>query len=159
MNEPLAVAAAAIDRAVLSDHVTMDLDQFLEVLADLGRRQHSLSIDEEMFLRETSPLIRRARVPMRAAISDLEDHVGQEFYGDEWFRAADRRSRIQFVRDLYRDRVDVDWSTFMDVENVDYMMQKRGDEEGPVNPDRIPPGTPSSHWWWWYPKAPALLQV
>ena len=113
----------------------------------------------QQFLRETTPLLRKAYLPLGDYISTLERLVGQELYGDDWFRICQRRSEIEFVQDLYKDLGEIEWNIFLDVENVDYMLKRCGDEEGPVARERVPPGTPASHWWWWYPQNPPEVAV
>ena len=39
-------------------------------------------------------------------------------------------------------------------ETVDDLLRQKGDHEGGLRPEQIPPGTPTSHWWWWYPAPP-----
>jgi hypothetical protein len=155
MNEDLAKAAHDIKLAVESDGSETELQDFLTVLVDLDRHPERITDDNvQMFLRDTAALVRKARVPLGDAIAAIERHVSNEFYGDEWFRVCVNRSQLQSVKDLYRELVEVNWDTFLDFENADYMMKQKGDYEGPVAAERIPPGTPSSHWWWWYPKNP-----
>lgn len=100
------------------------------------------------------PLVEDARVALGQYVSGVERFIDQEFYGDEWYGVAERRSKIEFIRTLYRDLLDVDWESFLAIENIDHVLKQRGDIEGPVALERIPPGTPLSHWWWWYPKDP-----
>ena len=155
MNERLSKAADDLRLAVESDGATVGFHEFLDVLADLIRHSELLQPgDVQTFLRETAPLVRKARIPLGESIADVERYVGSEFYGDEWFQVCLRRSKLQSVMDLYNVLVDVNWDTFLDFENVDYMLKQKGDHEGPVAHDRVPPNTPASHWWWWYPKPP-----
>ena len=60
-------------------------------------------------------------------------------------------SKIEFVRELYRDVVVDLGESFMDSDDLDIAVRAIGDDEGGLDPARIPPGTPRSHWWWWYP--------
>lgn len=155
MNERLLKAADDLRLAIESDEAMAGFREFLDILADISRQPELLQCgDVQTFLRETAPLVRKARVPLGEAIADIERYVGSEFYGDEWFQVCLRRSKLQSVKDLYNDLVEVNWDTFLDFENVDYMLQQKGDHEGPVEPDRLPPGIPTSHWWWWYPSQP-----
>jgi hypothetical protein len=155
MDNFLVSTAAALQRAIDDNEVTDDLRVYLANLAELGRgTEQPKSSDAQQFLKETAPLLRKAYLPLGDYISSLERYLSQEFYGDEWFRIVQRRSELEFVRDLYKDVADVDWDVFLDFENVDHMLKNAGNEEGPVAVDRVPLGTPPSHWWWWYPKTP-----
>jgi hypothetical protein len=148
-----AQVTAALQRASAENEVTEDLLAFFDAMADLGRDPTLVtSSDGRAFLHGTAPIVRSARVPLHEYVADTERMARQEFYDDEWRRLCERRTKIEFVRTLYRDLVDVDWDeSFMDVFELDRVLRHKGDEEAFLKPDQIPPGTPSSHWWWWYP--------
>jgi hypothetical protein len=155
MNPFLASTAAALQRAIGDNEATDDLRLFLHNLAELGRGLEKLGRgDVQDFLKETAPILRKAYLPLGDYISTLERLLSQQFWGDDWFRIVERRSELEFLHDVYKDVTDIAWDVFLDVENVDHMLKNAGGEEGPVATERVPPGTPFSHWWWWYPKSP-----
>ena len=41
-----------------------------------------------------------------------------------------------------------------DLDEIDARLRYAGEIEGGLSEDRIPEGTPLSHWWWWYPAPP-----
>lgn len=155
MKEELTEARDALRSASTETTVTDDLRTYFDIMARICRDPHA-AVSREFceFIRETVPLIEAARVPLGKYMREAERFIAQEFYSDEWYGVAERRSQIEFVRSLYTDIAKIAYSAFMDVENIDDMLKQRGDQEGPVALERIPPGTPSSHWWWWYPKQP-----
>src|SRR5512140_990998 len=127
MTPAMSDAAEALHRAVRERKVSDDLLAFLDVLAECGRDSSQLDTDDgREFLRQTAPLIRAARVPLHDYLDSAERFARQEFYGDEWRGAADRRSKLEFVRDLYRELTDVDWDTFLDTEDLDHVLCGKG---------------------------------
>ena len=160
MKKELAAACDALRRASSEDRVTDDLRDYLDIVAKLSRDpQETTSPEFQGFVRETAPLVEGARVALGQYVSGVERFIGQEFYGDEWYGVAERRSKIEFVRTLYHDLLDVDWESFLAIDNLDHVLKQRGNIEGPVAPERIPSGTPLSHWWWWYPRDPPAPQA
>jgi len=140
--------------------VTAELHEFLDAVEALGldpARQKSS--EGRAFLEETAPLISNARVSLGAYMEESARFARNRYWwsGDEWFSLCRSRSRIEFVRDLYRDLTPdlapADWDlSFMDCEDLDITVRAAGDDEGGLDPSRIPPGMPRSHWWWWYPQ-------
>jgi hypothetical protein len=155
MTPPMLNAVEALRRAANEPMVSDDLNAFLEALAEYGRAPSQLATDDGRgFLRQTASLIQAARVPLHDYLDSAERFARQEFYGDEWRGAAERRSKLEFVRTLYRELTDVDWETFLDTEDLDHVLRGKGLDEGGLSSDQVPAGTPHSHWWWWYPKLP-----
>lgn len=155
MTDALTTAREALRAASSDTMVTDDLRTYLEIVAKTCRDPAAAGGHEfRQFIRDTAPLIEEARVPLGKYVRETERFIAQEFYGDEWYGVAERRSQIEFARTLYKDLANISHSAFMDVENLDHVLKQRGDQEGPVASERIPPGTPLSHWWWWYPKPP-----
>jgi len=142
-------------RAGDDNDATADLREFLDAVEALGldsARQQSP--EGRAFLEETAPLLANARVSLGRYIEECSRfaRAGNEWSGDEWFSLCKRRSKIEFVRELYRD-VAVDLGeSFMDSEDLDITVRAAGDDEGGLDPSRIPPGMPRSHWWWWFPE-------
>jgi len=148
-------AVEALHRAANEPMVSDDLHAFLEALAGYGRDPAQLAThDGREFLRQTAPLIQAARVPSHDYLDSAERLARQEFHGDEWRGAAERRSKLEFIRNLYRDLTEVDWDTFLDAEDLDRVLRGKGQDEGALSADQIRSGTPASHWWWWYPQNP-----
>lgn len=149
MAEKLRCAGEAAD-------VTEDLLEFLEAVDVLGRDPaRRESPQGQAFLSDTARLISDAGVSLDKYVVDAARYAraSSEWSGDEWYSLCKRRSRIEFVRELYRELAPVDWDvSFMDVDDLDHVLRSVGQREGGVDPARIPPGTPHSHWWWWYPQ-------
>ncbi len=155
MTPAMLDAAEALRRAANEPMASDELNAFLEALASYGRETSQLATDDgREFLRQTAPLIQAARVPLHDYLDSAERFTRQEFYGDEWRGAVERRSKLEFVRALYRELTDVDWDTFLDTGDLDHVLHGKGQDEGGLSSDQIPAGTPSSHWWWWYPRNP-----
>jgi hypothetical protein len=155
MSDDLTTAREALRIASSDTSATDDLRTFLEVVTKICRDPAAAASPEfRQFIRDTSPLIDEARVPLGKHIRETERFIAQEFHGDEWYGVAERRSEIEFVRTLYNGLSNSSHSAFTDVENLDHILKQKGDQEGPVASERIPTVTPSSHWWWWYPKLP-----
>jgi len=147
--------AEALRRAANEPDVTDDLHAFLDALAAYGREPAQLATgDGRESLWQTAPLIQAARIPLHHYLDSAERFARQEFYGDDWRGAAERRSKLEFVRSLYLELTDVDWDTFLDTEDLDHVLRGKGQDEGGLSPDQVPFGTPASHWWWWYPQSP-----
>lgn len=160
MTPAMCDAVEALHRAASERKVSDDLLAFLDALASYGRDPCQLDTDDgRAFLRQTAPLIRAARVSLHDYLDSAERLARQEFYGDEWRGAAERRSKLEFVRNFYRELTDVDWDTFLDTEDLDRVLRGKGQDEGGLSPDQIPSGTPTSHWWWWHPRNPPEAAV
>ncbi|MDY6784633.1 MAG: hypothetical protein SW833_19160 [Cyanobacteriota bacterium] len=60
------------------------------------------------------------------------------------------RSAIEFFNELFPNPADgrYPWEP-LNHEDLEEHLLFRANRIGPVDPKRIPPGIPSSHWWWW----------
>lgn len=126
--------------------------QFFGNLGRIGQGEIKLTDSEiKTFLSETSSLMNAASLTLHRYLFATEVMLTNEFYGDEWISVCKRRSNIEFLRNLYHDVFDPDWNFFLNCENLDDMLQQKGDFEGRLPEDQIPEGIPTSHWWWWYP--------
>lgn len=155
MNEELDVARRALEAAGSDDAAAEVLQPFLDALMSLSQQPDARE-GLEAFAAETSALVANAVVALGRYSRAIERFVDREFYSDEWYGVAYRRSALEWVRDLYGARAQVEHASWMFVEDLDDMIKHKGDQEGPVEPTRVPPGTPSAHWWWWYPAAPPV---
>ncbi len=73
------------------------------------------------------------------------------WYGHEWIGACMQRSRIQWLRDLCLDNGFINEAeAYLDVEEWDEFLVQRGELEGGLSLEKIPPKIPVTHWWWYY---------
>ncbi len=134
------------------DEMNGSIIRFFENLSVIGREESKISENEKKeFLSKTSSLVNGASRSLHTYLFDTEGILLNEFHGNEWIRVCKRRSNIEFLRSLYHDYFDPDWSLFLDCENLDYMLKQKGDFEGGLSDNEIPEGTPPAHWWWWHP--------
>jgi hypothetical protein len=104
-----------------------------------------------------------ASAPLLQSITRaLEQHVHaaarpflDEWYGREWTRACEARSRLEYLFELYRGSpAEPALARAADPCDLDDGFHQRGKLEGNLPAQELPPGTPPSHWWWWYPRTP-----
>ena len=95
-------------------------------------------------------------------IWELEDRAGSIFYSNEWEGIiCPRRSAIEAVKEMYRgtsfERVyegDDPEILDLDTEELDELIEMKGEKEGYLKENQIPREIPASHWWWWSPNEP-----
>jgi hypothetical protein len=117
--------------------------EFLRRLGTLG-----FSGVDAALLDETAPRLESVRAGLIGAAAALKSLLYGDWVGTEWREAAERRSALQFLHDLYAGRAD---SVLADVEldPLDDLLEQRATAEGFVLDDHVPAGAPESHWWWW----------
>lgn len=136
------------------DRAENTINQFMKHLSMIGQKEISVDEDElDMFLKETSGMILDASMHLHKYLFDTEKILMNEFYGDEWVKVCQLRSSIEYLKNMYYDYIDPDWNLFLDCEDLDDMLEQKGDYEG-GGVEHIPDGVPVSHWWWWYPEEP-----
>ncbi|MBX3212760.1 MAG: hypothetical protein KF850_12050 [Labilithrix sp.] len=104
-------------------------------------------------VRRTAPLLSRGCPALAYAVVLLESR----FYGSwewDWRRAAEARSALQFLLDLYRGTELEAGYEALGTGELDAQMRFRGERDGHLSPASIPEGIPTSHWWWWAPDEP-----
>jgi hypothetical protein len=118
--------------------------EFLRRLGALG-----FSGVDAALLDETAPRLEAVRAGLVGAALALKSFLyGDWVTGTEWREAAERRSALQFLHDLYAGRAG---AVLADVEldPLDDLLEQRAEREGFVLDDHVPAGAPESHWWWW----------
>jgi hypothetical protein len=110
-------------------------DAFLATLFGVGRTDAA----DAAFVAATEPLLSDIELGVYGFLRESRNQLLQEFrFEDQWQRALERRSAVQFLQDIYGRSVDT--------EDVDDLLRERGDLEGFL--DTAPEGVPASHWWW-----------
>lgn len=146
----VAARSTQIDRA---DPVLAD---FLRWLAAANRAGTlPTGAERERFISASAPLIEQSWQALDRYVYATSRLFLGEWYDDEWVRACETRSRIQYLADLYRgSAAEPTIADGADPVDLDTGIRGRGDQEGNLPVAQIPPGTPSTHWWWWYPNTP-----
>ena len=128
---------------------------YLCLLFGLGRASvlaGESSPDVVACLEATAPRLERIGIGFQDFLFDSRDGLLEEFhFADQWARALERRSAVQFLLDLYRGLAPPGLLEEVDTEEVDWLLRRRGRTEGYLRPDEIPDGIPTSHWWWRLP--------
>jgi hypothetical protein len=127
----------------------------LRLLFGLGRATElagKLSSEVVACLEAAAPLLERVGIGFQDFLHDSRDGLLQEFrFADQWPRACERRSAVQFLMDLFDGIAPPGVLEGIDTEEVDEKLRHRGKWEGFLRPDEIPEGIPASHWWWRLP--------
>lgn len=132
-----------------------DARELLGAIARASRGELAVAPAEwSRFLDETTEQVRAARPALHAYLAGFETWLNREFVEDDWRVACERRSEIESLRAAYLDRLGEDPERWMDPYNLDEMLRTAGQSEGYLPAERIPPGTPATHWWWWLPAIP-----
>jgi hypothetical protein len=112
------------------------------------------ALRDDEFVGNAAPYVDAARSALVEYMLSLDELLTTTFYGDEWIAACERRSRLQAACSLWAEELGGPGAPHLDCETVDDLLRQKGDHEGGLRPEQIPPGTPTSHWWWWYPAPP-----
>ncbi len=145
-----AEAVRALREAAANPESAAVVEPFLRhAWAAIRRGQHDAT-----FVTAAAPELAAAKFAIAGCVDRLDRLLTTTFYGDEWQWACEQRSRLEALRTLWPGTLDEVGLFFFDVEVVDDLLRQKGEFEGHLRPDQIPPGTPTSHWWWWYPAAP-----
>jgi hypothetical protein len=134
------------------DELEFALEPFLAVAAAIARREPGF--DREAMIAAATPHMANIRPALTAYGDRLESLLMSTFYSDEWMSACERRSQLEALRTFWPQALEQMGLLFFDCEGVDDLLRRKGDHEGGLRPEQIPPGTPTSHWWWWYPAPP-----
>ena len=135
-----------------SDDPDVELAPFLVVAAALARGEPGF--DREAMVAAAAPLMADIKPALTAYGDRLERLLLSTFHGHEWVAACERRTRLEAVCTLWADQLVGLEPLSVDRESLDDLLRQKGESEGYLRPDQIPPGTPTSHWWWWYPAPP-----
>jgi hypothetical protein len=105
------------------------------------------------FVIDTGRRVYAARDHWSEYLSALESFaLDHEWVSGDWERACARRSKVQYLLDLYADYWTNDDRLYaLDTEETDNALRQRGEHEGPASAQEVPRAVPASHWWWWYP--------
>ena len=76
---------------------------------------------------------------------------------EEWEASSERRSALEFTSELFT-KLGLDVEDWIDFPRLDEALRERGERDGCLDAEAVPPGMPSSHWWWWLPDAPPSEQ-
>lgn len=127
---------------VLQDHVAT---AFLVALFGLGRVEAAT----REFLQETGARLADFDLGVHAFLQESVSQLLQEFrFEDQWARACERRSAVQFLLDLYAGHAPRAVLEALETDEVDGLLRDRGDLEGYFDEEDRPSGVPASHWWW-----------
>jgi hypothetical protein len=128
---------------------------YLRLLFGLGRASElagELTPEVVTCLKATAPQLERVGAGFEDFLHESRDGLLQEFlFHDQWPRALERRSAVQFLIDLYRGLAPPGVLEQLDTEEVDWLLRRTGETEGFLSLDEIPDGIPASHWWWHLP--------
>lgn len=153
---PFGASAAALAAlriaAETDDDADLELGPFFDVATAIVRG--APGFDRDAMITAAAPLVPEVRAGLTAYGDRLERLLLATFYGDEWAAACERRTRLEAVFSLWAAQLAGLEPMSVDREALDDLLRQKGDHEGGLRPDQIPPGTPTSHWWWWYPAAP-----
>jgi hypothetical protein len=78
------------------------------------------------------------------AVGRLEILLNSVWEADEWVRVCRERSAIAALNEIFGSPD----SPLIDTAELDESIRAKGDDEGFLDPSRIPPGMPAEHWWW-----------
>jgi hypothetical protein len=146
-------ALTALRNAAAKDmSAATDLWPFLTVAVAIVRGD--ATYDRVAFVTAAAPHIAPAELAIAGCVDRLESLLVSTFYSDEWLSACERRSQLEALRTFWPQALEQMGLLFFDCEGVDDLLRRKGDHEGGLRPEQIPPGTPTSHWWWWYPASP-----
>lgn len=132
------------------------LTSFLDWLATAGRGGDLPAGEERAaFVAASAPLLLAAVPALERYVHHAGRPFSREWYGDEWVRAAEARTRIELLLELYRGSpAEAELARAADPCDLDDGFRQRGKIEGNLPEAQIPVGTPPAHWWWWYPRTP-----
>jgi hypothetical protein len=134
------------------DELEFALEPFLAVAAAIARREPGF--DREAMIAAATPHMANIRPALTAYGDRLERLLMSTFYDQEWIAACERRTRLEAVCTLWAEHLVGLEPLSVDRESLDELLRDKGEHEGGLRPEQIPPGTPTSHWWWWYPASP-----
>ena len=106
------------------------------------------------YMNESAPVLMEFRHRLDDYIRRTTAIMDIGFQADEWIDVSKRRSAIEFLTELSKGTPFEFGASSLDTLELDSRMMEVGDHEGYLSADRIPAGTPPSHWWWWYPNPP-----
>jgi hypothetical protein len=132
------------------------LHAFLEWVARAARSGTlPAGAQREAFVAASAPLLAQASRALEKHVFAAAKPFLSEWYGNEWVRACEARTRLEFLFELYRGSAAEEMlAQAADPCDLDDGFQQRGKIEGNLPLHEIPLGTPPSHWWWWYPRTP-----
>ena len=130
----------------------------------LLRNDPDLKLDSRYkdFIEQSQHLLRSLTYKLNNYIRELEDRTGSIFYGNEWKEVVCKgRSAVEAIKEMYRNTAfeeiyegsDPETLEF-DTEELDELIEMRGEKEGYLKENQIPREIPASHWWWWSPNEP-----
>lgn len=112
----------------------------------------------QRFLGETAAVINEQNVDLSFYQLPVLHRFEGIWESNEWEQLCVTRSGIQFFVDLFRETALADDVAAINASDIDELIRKRGNDEGYLPDEKIPPEIPLSHWWWWYPKPPRRRQ-
>jgi hypothetical protein len=154
MNADQATACAEAMSALRAAPRQPVPDQALEPFLGYAWALVRGALRDDEFVGNAAPYVDAARSALVEYMLSLDELLTTTFYGDEWIAACERRSRLQAACSLWAEELGGPGAPHLDCETVDDLLRQKGDHEGGLRPEQIPPGTPTSHWWWWYPAPP-----
>lgn len=127
-----------------------DVEAFLDALEGIAGAD---ALERSAFVIGTGKQVHATREHWSEYLSELESFaLDHEWDVGSWEAACTRRSKIQFLLDLYADHWTADDRLYyLDTDETDNALRQRGEHEGPASPEDVPHSVPTSHWWWWYP--------
>ena len=150
-----------LEDAVHNQDTTTDreelVEDFMSATYELGRQTVQDPATKESA--EFSDYKNQAAVILNDYTHRLQTYVQRTdsifavaFQHDEWIAVCKRRSAIEFLREFSEGTsFELSSLSLVDTGDLDDNIMAVGENEGHLDPSKIPPGIPGSHWWWWYP--------
>ena len=128
------------------------------------RNNPNLKLDSKYkdFIEQSQYLLKGLTFELNRYVSKLEYRTGSIYYDNEWEAiVCTRRSAIEAVKEMYRGTAfeefyegDNPEALDLNTEDLDELIEMRGEKEGYLKENQIPREIPASHWWWWSPDEP-----
>lgn len=122
---------------------------FGDYIGDIGREltQHPDLVDKvQAFVERTAPAVRMDPGIWRWIHRVYEAADSRSSETEDYKRALEMRSQLEFFRDLYRDSEAHDYVAGIETEPTDDNLKEWSSQ---MHLDVIPPGFPTSHSWWY----------
>ena len=130
---------------------------FMTAIYDLGRAVHlgQIAHDDpsvQAVVAETAEPLRLFHTRLQQYISKIEFHLltnqeeGLEI--PAYVEACRGRSAVEFLHELYASSAYADYLLLLDTQDLDNLMNERGQAVGWLEPSQVSEGIPAEHDWW-----------
>lgn len=133
----------------IGDHAERFCDDFYK-LYWLSRENVAASDRTKIlrFLEESSPAMDIAiGYLLQDLLNRIEAMLATSFQALEWISVCEMRSTHEALFELYKDHIPVGLY-LPDTDEVDDMIDTKGEVEAQIHPDLTPSHFPDTHWWW-----------